>query len=284
MKRFLIITADDFGLHESVNAAVEEASRRGVLTAASLMVGAPAAGDAIRRARSLPDLRVGLHLVLADGFSMLGHEAIPGVADEDGFMDAEMLRKSMRVFAIPAVRRQVAAEIRAQFDAFAKTRLPLDHVNLHKHFHLHPTLLKLVIRIGRDFGLASVRLPNEPGWFAVDRNGRGPGLGYWLLKPWLALMRHRLVQAGLFHNDALFGVAQSGAMVEARMLQVIEHLPAGVSELYLHPATMTGPLSTSMHGYRHADELAALLSARVRSAIADARVATGGFDDARRMI
>jgi predicted glycoside hydrolase/deacetylase ChbG (UPF0249 family) len=50
MPKFLIITADYFGLHEAVNDAVEQASRRGVLTAASLMVGATAAADAIRRA------------------------------------------------------------------------------------------------------------------------------------------------------------------------------------------------------------------------------------------
>jgi chitin disaccharide deacetylase len=71
MQRFLIVTADDFGLHEAVNEAIERASREGILTAASLMVGAPAADDAIRRARELPRLRVGLHLVLADGRAVL---------------------------------------------------------------------------------------------------------------------------------------------------------------------------------------------------------------------
>ena len=55
----LIITADDFGLSEPVNAAIEEAHQRGILSAASLMVGAPAAADAVARARTLPSLRVG---------------------------------------------------------------------------------------------------------------------------------------------------------------------------------------------------------------------------------
>ena len=67
MQKYLIVTADDFGLHESVNDAVEQAAAAGVLTAASLMVSGPAAADAIRRAQRLPNLRVGLHLVLADG-------------------------------------------------------------------------------------------------------------------------------------------------------------------------------------------------------------------------
>ncbi|NUO88439.1 MAG: ChbG/HpnK family deacetylase, partial [Cupriavidus sp.] len=66
-QRALIVTADDFGLHPAVNEAVELAHRDGVLNAASLMVGAPAAADAVARARRLPALRVGLHVVLADG-------------------------------------------------------------------------------------------------------------------------------------------------------------------------------------------------------------------------
>ena len=59
--RGLIVTADDFGAAPEVNAAVEAAHRRGILTAASLMVGAPAAADAVERARRMPALRVGLH-------------------------------------------------------------------------------------------------------------------------------------------------------------------------------------------------------------------------------
>ena len=39
-----------------------------------------------------------------------------------------------------SVKRQLRAEIEAQFAAFAATGLPFDHVNTHKHFHLHPTI------------------------------------------------------------------------------------------------------------------------------------------------
>ncbi|HKR19626.1 MAG TPA: ChbG/HpnK family deacetylase, partial [Stellaceae bacterium] len=55
----LIVTADDFGLAPAVNEAVEQAHRRGILSAASLMVTAPAAEDAVERARHLPELGVG---------------------------------------------------------------------------------------------------------------------------------------------------------------------------------------------------------------------------------
>lgn len=284
MRKFLIITADDFGLHEAVNQAVDQANREGVLTAASLMVGAPAAADAVRRAKLLPKLRVGLHLVLVDGWSLLAHECIPALTDETGFMDARMLWKSVRLFALPHVRRQFEAEIRAQFAAYARTGLRLDHVNLHKHFHLHPTLLDMVVEIGREYGLAALRIPDEPHWFAALQPAGLNRVSNGLLKPWAALMKRRVRHAGLFHNDTIFGLSASGQMDEARMLGILARLPGGVSEIYLHPAIERSDASgPATQGYRHADELAALLSSRVRAAINSTCPRTGGFLDALRL-
>jgi hopanoid biosynthesis associated protein HpnK len=281
MQKFLIVTADDFGLHEAVNEAVEQAARAGILTAASLMVGAPAAADAIRRARELPRLRVGLHVVLADGRAVLAPELIPGLADQSGRMNSRMFVNGVRFFASAAVRRQLEAEIRAQFSAFARTGLVLDHVNVHKHFHLHPTLLQMLLRIGREYGVPAVRVPDEPLWFAA-RGGRwSPWISAALLAPWNALMRRRLRAAGMPHNDSLFGVAASGAMDEKTLLAVLARLPPGITEIYLHPATASGSaIAASMSGYRHADELAALLSPRVRAAAAAAGIGHGGYVDA----
>ena len=277
----LIVTADDFGLHPAVNRAVERAAREGVLTAASLMVGAPAAADAVRRARELPKLAVGLHLVLADGCSVLPAASVPALVDAQGRFGNNMVRDGVRFFALPAVRRQLEAEIRAQFQAFADTGLTLDHVNAHKHFHLHPTLLQMLLRIGGEFGMAAVRLPREPAWAARRAGGAIAGTTVaGLLSPWLAIMRHRLRAAGITHNDHVFGMSDSGAMDEARLLQILARLPEGVTEIYLHPAEETGaPITPGMSGYRHADELAALLSPRVRAAVAACGATTGGFRD-----
>jgi hopanoid biosynthesis associated protein HpnK len=286
VSRFLIVTADDFGLHTSVNEAVERASRAGVLTAASLMVAETAAADAVRRARELPNLRVGLHLVLADGRSVLPHKRIPALVDSDGRFRNRMFVDGVRFFALPTIRLQLETEIRAQFEAFAATGLALDHVNAHKHFHLHPTLLKLLLQVGRDFGLGSastehsvgVRLPAEPLWAAHPTA--------LLLTPWLRLMKHRLRCANVVHNDHVFGMADSGRMSERRLLRILARLPQGVTEIYLHPATQSGAaIAASMDSYHHADELAALLSPQVRASMAAMTavdVVCGGYSDLTR--
>jgi chitin disaccharide deacetylase len=261
----LIVTADDFGLHEAVNEAVEHGYRDGVLCAASLMVAAPAVADAVARAKQNPGLAVGLHLVLADGRAMLPPTRIPDLVDGQGLFDSNMVSNGFRFFFLPHVRRQLAEEIRAQFEAFAATGLKLDHVNAHKHFHLHPTILSLMLSIGREYGMRAIRLPSEPG------------TGPWL-RPCLALMRRRLDRAGVAYNDHVFGLRHSGGMDEAVMLDILRELPDGLSEVYLHPASH-GHITESMTDYRHADELAALLSPRVRQTIAERYRLCEGFSD-----
>jgi hopanoid biosynthesis associated protein HpnK len=264
----LIITADDFGLHVSVNQAIERAHREGVLTSASLMVTAPAAADAIARARACPSLRVGLHLVLVDGRATLPPATIPALVDSEGRFDDSMATAGARFFFLPWVRRQLAAEIRAQFEAFAASGLVLDHVNTHKHFHLHPTILALIIKIGRPFGLRAIRLPNEAR------------LSPWL-KPWLALLRRQLAAAAIAHNDYMIGIENSGKFDETALLDALGCLPKqGVGEIYLHPALISGAaIGASMAAYRHADEFAALISPRVRAVVEQLGVPLGGYSD-----
>lgn len=264
--RSLIVTADDFGNDVAVNAAVETAHRTGILTAASLMVGAPAAADAVARARAMPKLGVGLHLVLVDGAPLLPAAEVPGLVGRDGRFRDNMALAGVAMAALPATRRQLAAEIEAQFAAFAATGLPLDHVNAHKHFHLHPVVAGLIAAIGPRYGMRAVRAPVEPG----DRS---------IAAPWARRVARRFGQAGMTVPDAVFGLRWSGAMTAERLRRCVETLPPGLSEIYLHPATRDdypghGP------GYRHRDELAALTDAGVIAAVAASGARLRRFADA----
>jgi hopanoid biosynthesis associated protein HpnK len=261
----LTITADDFGLSEGVNEAVERAHRDGILTSASLMVAGPAAADAVRRARALPSLKVGLHLVVIEGPSVLPRAAIPGLVDADGQFPADQLRLGLDYFFRPRIRRQLAAEIRAQFAAFAATGLPLDHANAHKHMHLHPTVGRMIIDIGREFGLRAIRIPAEPP-SVLARCGTRVGLGGHAMYRWTALLRRQAHAAGLETNDHCFGLAWSGHMTASRLQSLCAELPAGRNEIYFHPATSRNALLRHlMPDYEHEAELTALLTATIPS-------------------
>ena len=72
--KWLIVTADDFGLHQGINRGIIQAHRDGILTSASLLVDRPACQDAVARGRECPALSLGLHLELDPNDS----DGVPG--------------------------------------------------------------------------------------------------------------------------------------------------------------------------------------------------------------
>ena len=279
----VIITGDDFGLAIPVNEAIVEAHRNGVLTTASLMAGAGYFQDAVDRARRHPSLKVGLHLTLVEGRPVLPPEQVPDLVDPVGSFSTRLARAGFKFFFYPGIRKQLEAEIRAQFEAFRKTGLALDHANAHNHMHLHPTVLGLLLKVGKEYGLKAVRVPNEPplrSWKA-SRKALWPRLSSWLfLYPWTALMKRRLGRAGLRCNDFLFGMTDSGAMTAGLTLRLIGNLPAGITEFCFHPATRRcAELDQTMPLYRHEDELRALTSESLLQALKAAGVRRIAFSD-----
>ena len=114
-------------------------------------------------------------------------------------MSDGLLGAGVRFFFRPGVRAQLEREIRAQFEAFARTGLPLDHVNTQCHLHVHPTVFDLIVKVARDYGSPPMRLPYEPfaGSWRSGRDRVASRLGHaYLLAPWLRSMKQRMQRAG----------------------------------------------------------------------------------------
>ncbi|NHN89656.1 hopanoid biosynthesis-associated protein HpnK [Acetobacter conturbans] len=281
--RRAIISSDDFGMSVEANEAIEIAHRDGVLSTASLMVAGPAVEDAIERARRIPTLHVGLHLVVIEGPCVLPPSEIPLLVSPDGQFPSDQLRLGINYFFSPAVRRQLAAEIEAQFAAFARTGLTLDHANAHKHMHLHPTVGKMMIATGKRYGLRAVRVPLEPPEPLMAAGTYTDTLGAAALRRWTKLLRWQIRSAGMVTNDWCFGIEWSGHMTADRVAALAAHLPDGVSEIYFHPATQKNALLQHlMPTYEHEAELAALCSPGFRIGLEDSRTTLIGWNDITR--
>ena len=281
MKR-LIVSGDDFGLAVPVNEAIERAHTDGILGSTSLMVGAPAADDAVARARRLPSLKVGLHVVVVRGRPTLPPADVADLVGADGNFSPHLVRAGFN-FLRPRARRQLASEIRAQFEAYRRTGLPLDHVDAHNHMHVHPTVLGLILELGRDYGVRAVRLPREPvrvSWRAARRRLGARLAARALLAPWLALMEHRLDSAGLSHNDWILGMTDTGRMTESLVLAQLAHLPPGLTEITFHPATRRWEgIDPLLGAYGLERELEALTSPAVAAAIRSLGIERAAFGD-----
>jgi len=258
--RRLIVNADDFGLSSSVNAAVIQAHRTGILTTASLMVNEPGCAEAVRLAQENPRLGTGLHLTLLMGHSALAPAAIPGLVSARGEFSNSPVGVGMDYFFKGKLRAQLRAEIHAQFEKFHATGLKLDHVNGHLHLHLHPVIFSILMEDAGKLGIRHLRLTRD----CLARSRR-MAAGRWFYRvshagiyEWLSHRARRpLEQRGIRHAQITFGLLQDSQVDEDYILKLLPELPAGDSELYSHP---------SLDKFKH--EYEALVSPRVKALVA----------------
>jgi len=257
--RRLIVNADDFGLSATVNQAVVMAHRDGILTAASLMVNEPGFEEAVALAKQNPRLGVGLHLTLSHGHSALRPGEIPGLVNERGEFSNRAVATGMRYFMRRNLREELRREIEAQFKKFKATGLPLDHVNGHLHFHLHPAVFSILMETNGGFKIGRMRLTRDPFWLNA---GLAPGR--WGYRASHAFIYARLSgragrvleRRGIRHTRRVFGLLQNARVDEAYVMGLLSRLPGGDSELYSHP---------SLDEFKN--EFDALVSARVKAAV-----------------
>lgn len=269
----LIINADDFGLSESVNEAVIKGWREGILTGASLMVGAPAWAHAVALARENPGLQVGLHLTLVQGRAVLEHRGFPSLTDHNGDFPDDPVMAGMRMFFVRSLHRQIQAEVEGQILRYLDTGLPLSHIDGHLNIHMHPTVFAALCRLMPKYGIETFRLSRERliPELEIDRGrlaGKAADAGIFSLlarrcRPELELRR-------IGFADEVKGLLNSGRMTEEYLLAALDRLQEGTTEIYFHPAAAVDSLlARRMPDYRHTDELAALLSPRVMARIAE---------------
>jgi hopanoid biosynthesis associated protein HpnK len=215
-------------------------------------------------------------VVLVDGTPTLPPEKIPHLVDAEGRFRNDLANLGFDIFARPGARRELAAEIEAQFEAFRSTGLPLDHVNAHRHFHLHPTVARTLLLVGRRFGMKGLRVPIEPRGMLDSGAGR-LGLAK-AMTPWTKLLGRRASSLGLRTPDTVLGLYWSGAMTQQRVAHLLDRLPEGRTEIYLHPAT-ANQFPGHAPGYRYTDELVALTAPATREALQRAKARAGGYVD-----
>jgi predicted glycoside hydrolase/deacetylase ChbG (UPF0249 family) len=279
----VIVTADDFGLCEPVNLGVAAAFDQGVLTGASLLPTGHAFEHAVSLARGRPDLDLGVHLALTQTSPLSPAEDVVSLLDDRGrFLPtwSAFLRRYLR----GGVRRShVEAELRAQIARVRQAGLPVSCLDGHQHLHLLPGLLPVVARLAQEFNIGALRCPRQ----SRGRDARsGPASGRLRRRLEEMALRAacrwgaRLVTAhGLLLPDDFRGFREAGAWDADSLAQTFADVDGGLTEICCHPGADDGIADRFPWGYRWEQELSALTSPQVASAVAQNRVALTTYRD-----
>jgi predicted glycoside hydrolase/deacetylase ChbG (UPF0249 family) len=160
------------------------------------------------------------------------------------------------------VRRECDAQLRA----LAAAGLVATHLDSHRHAHALPGILPAVAASAHEAGVHWVRRP-------LDRPSVSDAVASAKMLALHAAWRRALVDVDRAHLPLLARapyfrgiMLQGNPNVQARLLNLLDHLPAGPTELMMHPGYDDATLA-AQDPYRHEREreVAALSAPAVRT-------------------
>lgn len=258
--KWLIVTADELGLSSKRNQGIIDAHCKGIVTSAAMLAYGPAFREAVKIVKALPKLDVGLHLNLSEGEPLvLGHKTL--VNPDGAFWGRQEARRRIKENLFDL--REVEREADAQFDVLKSAGVRMTHLSSVDHVHIRGSLAKpLAMLAKKKYGLRCFRCP-------ADR----------VRPPSLKLDEARSAAVEEYHQSAISsvavyaaermrstenfgGAALSGFLTPELLLETLETLPVGLTELMVHPGTKAA--ESGFEGPDREREVQALTDPRVK--------------------
>jgi len=258
MRRFLIVNADDFGLHPDINRGIHLGHTQGLVTSASVVACGEAFEEAVTIIEDCPELDVGVHLTLVEERPLCSPSEIPSLIGQDEQFLPSYRQFAARVFmglvSVVEVQRELEAQIKR---VIASGRQP-SHLDSHQHIHLLPPVWRVTKELAQQYGIRWIRVPYFQSLFSFRTRWWDPlfRLGLNVLSAMMAnLSKQRQRQ---IHSSGLY---VSGRLNHEELSRLITCLRPGISEIVTHPGISTPSLTARYHwNYEWSKELAALTS------------------------
>jgi predicted glycoside hydrolase/deacetylase ChbG (UPF0249 family) len=252
MKR-LIINADDYGRTPEISRGIREAHLRGVVTSTTCMMNLPNTGHDISIALSeTPNLGLGVHLVLTMGKPLSAPELIPSIVDEGGnFFKYDPFIEHLSTLNIDEVKCEWRAQIE-RFIQFAKKKPT--HLDSHHHSsYFSPQLFRGMLELAKEYDCA-VRFP----FTKITRE----------LKETSKSISTLMQEFQPHHPDTFFVNFYDETATKDYLLNLLEHVEEGTSEIMCHPGHVDGAFAKeSVYNFQREREFQILTDPMIRDVI-----------------
>jgi len=279
----VVVTADDLGLSLRINSGIFESHRAGVVTAAALLVNAPATKDAIEVSREFPALQIGLHLGIVEGYSLVCKSSI---LDPDRYFGDErhcLHRNWQNFLKYYFTGRIKLSDLRDEFEAqiqcFLQYFPSIPFLNGTQHLHLLPGVNQIVLDLCEKYEIPWVRSPSR----ILREDFRFPksliAIPYRALGVAFARMA---LKRGIKTPDFFGGFVSGGCMNEKKLLRLFDHLPSGFTEIMIHPgfddSQLRGNLPWAYRNFDWQGEMAAARSPNVMTFLKSSNILLSTFN------
>ncbi len=287
-KRILIINADDLGYTQGVNEAIRRCSLAGMLRSATLMANGPAFDHAVAMVRDNEKLDVGVHLVLTELPPVSPTEKVRCLVDERGCLPDSPWKLIALLLRGRINREAIRQELSSQIAKVLDSGLRPTHLDSHKHVHVIPQVLEVVMEMSRKFSIPWVRNPfDETRFLRLVRLVNESKTASFCLQHGKARVIGacrpsfvgRIRESGVRLPDHFFGISLTGVWNEAVMSTLLDGLPLGITEWMVHPGDCDQDLlrSDTRLAEQREEERDLLLSPGLQEHLARQRITLSSF-------
>ena len=254
--KYLIITADDLGLTKSINEGIARAYQDGIVKSISAIPTGEAFEDALKVMKDLKLEEIGAHLSLT--------ETKPLLASSKFYKDHNRLFFELSLGRISA--DCIYSELKAQLDLLRSSGIRITHINSHEHIHMIPEVLAIFVKLAKEYGIPAIRYPGgdrPPMIFSPSEIYRYLIISYFAKKT-----KNIVIDSGLLYTDFFFGLLDGGRLNEESVVEILNNLKHGVTELVCHPGFLSPEVLDHYSWHRGAErELFVLTDKKTRKAV-----------------
>lgn len=151
----LIVTADDYGMCDAVDKAIDAGIENGIITTTNVMLNMESLQDAMNLRKRYPNISVGIHWNVTTGNPICNPADIPTLVSEGKFYSIKEFKKRYSKGLISP--EDLEKELEAQYALFERTCGKADYWNTHENSSLHIKAFKVFEKVAKKHGIRATR-------------------------------------------------------------------------------------------------------------------------------
>ena len=152
----LIVTADDYGMCQTVDDAIDAGIENGFITTTNVMTNMETLENARTLREKYPHISIGVHFNVTTGRPVSNPAEIPSLLAPDGdFWKLSTFKKRYSKGLI--VPEELEKELQAQYALFEKTCGHADYWNTHENSALHTKAFSVFAKVAKEHNVMATR-------------------------------------------------------------------------------------------------------------------------------
>ncbi len=260
----LIINIDDVGFSDAINCAVKECYLQNVISGVSIMPGGDFFDEATEMLKEINKKEVGVHLTLTGKANPCAEiDKIGSILKNNKYFYTDYFEFMKFYFLNKIKMEEIYLELRSQIIKVKNAGLEITHLDSHEHVHMFPKVLRVVLKLAKEFNISYIRFPDEKFITYTSKFNIKDMLRHFGLKMFCLKSERIIKQENIKYKNKFWGHFHSGRIDDDILSFIVKNVSEGVNELCIHPAYKSDKLVANFPWYKNSHiELDTLLTGK----------------------